>query len=158
MAVEGEENTGEPSFLLRVRRPKLTTAARTPPDEIRGWLRPGWDDPQKVVEPLESLNHVIPKAVLSRFDLRTILRVTALEHRSKRRQTWKDAELPAAMSVFDKLYALHGQMEREAERFDLVMGVGVLSWQQQEGNIYHPILRHRVQLVFNARSAGVRHR
>ncbi len=152
MAVEGEENTGEPSFLLRVRRPKLTTAP-TPPDEIRGWLRPGWDDPQKVVEPLESLNQRDPEG--ETFTVRfedDPARRTVLEHWLKRRQTWKDAELPAraAMSVFDKLYALHGQMEREAERFDLVMGVGVLSWQQQEGNIYHPILLQRVQLVFNA--------
>jgi len=152
MAVEGEENTGEPSFVLRVRRPRLTTAP-VPPDEIREWLRPGWDDPQKAVEPLESRNERDPEGqtITVRF-ADDPARRTALEHWLKRRQTWKDAELPAraAMSVFDKLYALHGQMEREAERFDLVIGDGVLSWQQQEGNIYHPILLQRVQLVFNA--------
>ena len=152
ISVDGEENTGEPPFVLRVRRPKLTTAP-TPPDDVRGWLRPGWDDPQKAVEPSQSQNERDPEGetITVRFE-DDPARSRGLEHWLKKRQTWREAELPAraAMSVFDKLYGLHGQMDRDAERFDLVIGDGVLSWEQQGGNIYHPILLQRVQLIFNA--------
>ena len=152
MAVEGEENTGERSCLLRVRRPRLTTAP-APPDEIREWLRPGWDDPEKSVELAEGRNgqRSDGETVTVRFEDDPGC-FTAFEAWLKKQRSWKEAELPAraAMSVFDKLYALHGRIEREAERFDLVIGDGILSWLQEEGNIYHPVLLQRVQLVFDA--------
>ena len=40
---EIEESGNEPAYVLRVRRPKLTTAP-TPPDELRDWLLAGWDE------------------------------------------------------------------------------------------------------------------
>lgn len=59
-------------------------------------------------------------------------------------------ERPArlAAKLFEKLYELHGQIEREAERVELVVGDGILSWRLPDGGIHHPVLLQRVQLEF----------
>lgn len=148
---EIENSVNDPAHLLRVRRPELTTAP-TPPNDLRDWLLAGWDDPFKNAEVSESRN--ISNANGETLTVRFTddhERPIALAGWLKKRDAWKVAELPAraAMVVFDKLYALHGTMEREGERYDLVVGDGILSWQQQEGNIYHPVLLQRVQLTFD---------
>jgi len=38
----------------------------------------------------------------------------------------------------------------EAERVELVLGDGILSWRRADGGIYHPILLQRLQLQFDA--------
>src|SRR5207253_8268860 len=48
------------------------------------------------------------------------------------------------------LYSLYGRIDREAERVELVLGDGILSWQRAEGGIFHPILLQRLQLQFDA--------
>jgi very-short-patch-repair endonuclease len=155
---EIEESGSEPTFVLRVRRPKLTTPP-TPPDELRDWLLSGWDDPFKNADVVEAKN-----VLDANGETLTIRfaddpgRPTALAGWLKRRDDWKEAELPAraAMAVFDKLYALHGTIEREGERYDLVVGDGILSWQQQDGSIYHPTLLQRVQLMFDPKKPEFR--
>ncbi|MCH9058182.1 MAG: hypothetical protein IIB55_06105, partial [Planctomycetes bacterium] len=70
------------------------------------------------------------------------------------RERWRNSELPArdAMKVFERLYELHGRLEREAERLDLVIGDGLLSWQRDEGSVFHPVLLQRVQLLFDPKT------
>lgn len=155
---EIEESGNQPAYLLRVRRPKLTTAP-TPPDELRDWLLAGWDDPFRNADVSESRNISDANGETQTVGFADDPgRPTALAGWIQKRDAWKEAELPAraAMIVFDKLYALHGTMEREGERYDLVVGDGVLSWQQQEGNIYHPILLQRVQLTFDPKKPEFR--
>ncbi|QRK05241.1 AAA family ATPase [Archangium violaceum] len=53
------------------------------------------------------------------------------------------------MRLFEQLYALHGRLEREGERLELVLGDGILSWRRPDGGVFHPILLQRVQLEFN---------
>jgi hypothetical protein len=80
-------------------------------------------------------------------------RVAAFEAWCKRREAWCQAELPArqALEEFNRLYSLHVLLAREAERFDLVLGDGILSWQLKDGAIYHPLALQRVQLVFDSK-------
>ena len=155
---EVDESVTEPAHLLRVRRPKLTTAP-APPDGLREWLLPGWDDPYRNAEVSESRN-------ISDADGETLTvrftddldRRTAFAGWIQKREAWKEAELPAraAMAIFDKLYVLRGTIEREGERFDLVVGDGILSWRQEDQNIYHPILLQRVQLTFDPKEPEFR--
>ena len=94
-----------------------------------------------------------PTARLLRLSSTTTRRaVAALDRWSAERDVWMDAELPAraAMAIFEKLYALHGRMAREAEGFELVVGDGILSRHQPDGSIFHPVLLRRAQLVFDA--------
>jgi len=147
---EGELASG---CLLRVRRPKLTPSPQ-PPEEVREWLRAGWDDPANDVQWFEYQNRIDEEGetITIGFDDEP-QRPVGLACWRQKRDAWREAEIPArrAMHVFERLYVLHGRLERESERFDLAVGDGLLSWQQQDGNIYHPLLIQRVQLVFDPR-------
>jgi len=37
------------------------------------------------------------------------------------------------MKIFESLYALYGRIDREAERVELVLGDGILSWRRADG-------------------------
>jgi hypothetical protein len=78
--------------------------------------------------------------------------MASLEHWKISRLEWVKTEIPAraTMKLFESLYALYGRIDREAERVDLVLGDGILSWRRPDGAIYHPILLQRLQLQFDA--------
>jgi hypothetical protein len=54
------------------------------------------------------------------------------------------------MTIFERLYALYANIERESERVELIFGDGILNWQRSTDNsIKHPILLQRVLLQFD---------
>jgi very-short-patch-repair endonuclease len=143
---------GGGSYVLKVQRPRLTRAPE-PPEEISGWLKDGWDDPlsafvlEETLE--ESGNGVGPK--IAKFSDDPV-RTASLERWQLLRNEWVKTEKPAraAMKIFETFYTLYGRIDREAERVELVLGDGILSWRRAEGGIYHPILLQRLQLQFDA--------
>jgi len=145
-----EEKTGD-DFVLKVRRPSPTHAP-TPPELIIEWLEAGWENPFGEAHIRESRNEIDSQGEtrLVRFDDDTH-RVQALQSWMARRIEWARNERPTrlAIRIFEKLYELHGQVEREAERVELVLGDGILSWLRPEGGVYHPVLLQRLQLEFN---------
>lgn len=78
-------------------------------------------------------------------------RPVAFEEWTARRRAWEDAERREreALKLFERLYALHGQIEREAEKIEIVVGDGVLTWRIESGGIRHPVLLKRVELQFD---------
>lgn len=146
---EGERT--EEDFVLTVRRPTLTRPP-TSPDVISPWLEQGWDDPFADIQVRESLNEAGKEgeARIVRFGDNPE-RPIALEKWRTRRNEWARNEKRAreAMKIFEQFYELHGRMEREAERVELVLGDGILSWRRPEGGISHPVLLQRLQLEFN---------
>jgi len=146
-----EESSGA-SYVLKVQRPRLTRAPE-PPEEIAAWLVYGWDDPSNgfsVEETLEeSDNGAEPRTVKFADDP---ARTASLERWRVLRDEWVKTEKPAraAMKIFETFYALYGRIDREAERVELVLGDGILSWRRADGGIYHPILLQRLQLQFDA--------
>jgi len=118
------------SFVLRVQRPALTSPP-PPPAEIGEWLEPGWDDPSHEVSLLESWpepeNQIESRAV--KF-ADSIARPLAFQRWKALRDDWARNEKPArvCMKIFETLYALYGRIDREAERVELVLGDGILSW------------------------------
>ncbi len=143
-------------FILKVRRPRLTDPPE-PPAEILPWLLPGWRqvdgkvlvqpsivDPEHTLEPDGEVRSL-------RFDA-SPQRQNSLERWKAERDTWADEERPArrAMTIFERLYALHAQLGREAERLELLLGDGLLHWQHESGlEVHHPVLLLRLQLSFN---------
>ena len=140
------------SYVLRVQRPRLT-AAPEPATEIVDWLEDGWDDPARATTVREGREESEKgqDARIEKFADDPI-RVTSFERWKLRREEWAKTEKPAraAMHLFESLYGLHGRIEREGERVELVLGDGILSWQRPEGAIFHPILLQRLQLQFDA--------
>lgn len=148
----GTADQADANSILRVRRPKLTQCP-TPPKSLVQWLHRGWEKPEEEkVRWIESLNETNRdgETVIIRFD-DDKERVAEQAKWTAIRQEWRANELPArkAMRVFDQMYELHGRIERESERLDLVVGDGLLSWQRDDGDIFHPLLIQRVQLLFD---------
>src|SRR2546429_646704 len=140
------------TFSLRVQRPQLTRPPE-PPNEIASWLEPGWDDPFNLVSVVESREE--PQANATTLTIQFSAdpaRVAALRSWAPLRDEWARTEKPArqAMRLFETFYSLYGRIDREAERVELVLGDGILSWQRAEGGIFHPILLQRLQLQFDA--------
>ena len=146
------EGDGAGEFLLKVQRPVLTRPPE-PPEIISNWLESGWDNPSEEIAIRETQSDSDEAAGprVTQFD-EDKARVAALQRWKLERDAWAKTEQPAraAMKIFETLYTLYGRIEREAERVELVLGDGILSWGRAEGNIYHPILLQRLQLQFNA--------
>src|SRR5713226_3890591 len=148
---QGTEDGGA-NYVLKVQRPRLNRAPEAP-EEIAAWLDDGWDDPSNALTLKQTLegseNRAEPKTVKFTDDPS---RATILERWQLLRNEWLKTEKPAraAMKLFESFYALYGRIDREAERVELVLGDGILSWRRAEGGIYHPILLQRLQLQFDA--------
>ncbi len=145
-------DTGGEGFVLKVQRPSLTRPPE-PPREIADWLEVGWDDPAVEIQ-VQQTRGETDRAGISHtvnFD-EDKARATALQRWKALHAEWAKSEKPAraAMRIFEALYTLYGRIDREAERVELVLGDGILSWKRAEGDIYHPILLQRLQLQFNA--------
>src|SRR5579863_7710505 len=140
------------NYVLKVQRPRLTRAPE-PPDEIAAWLEDGWDDPSHVFAVKQTLAEFRNRAEHSveKFP-DDPARTASLERWKLLRDDWVKTEKPAraAMKIFETFYSLYGRIDREAERVELVLGDGILSWRRADGGIYHPILLQRLQLQFDA--------
>jgi very-short-patch-repair endonuclease len=148
---EGDEATNIDDFILKVSRPKLTNPP-DPPKEIVLWLQPGWQqiDGKVIVE--SSVRSGTGNQMVTINFSDDPQRKRLLEEWKIRRDNWLESERPAraAYDIFDKLYALQSQIERESERIELMLGDGLLNWQPSNNfSIYHPVLLLRVQLRFD---------
>src|SRR5882757_1761357 len=149
----GEDSEpGGSNYVLKVQRPRLTRAPE-PPEEIAAWLEDGWDDPSSAfaVRPaLEESEISAAPTIVSFTD--DAARTASLERWKLLRDEWVKTEKPAraAMKIFEAFYTLYGRIDREAERVELILGDGILSWRRAEGGTFHPILLQRLQLQFNA--------
>jgi len=143
---------GGANHVLKVQRPRLTRPPE-PPEEVVAWLGEGWDDPWNALTVEEALeeseNSAQPKIVKFANDPS---RIANLERWKILREEWAKTEKPAraAMKIFEAFYELYGRIDREAERVEIILGDGILSWRRTEGDIYHPILLQRLQLQFDA--------
>ncbi|PWT86615.1 MAG: hypothetical protein C5B58_01120, partial [Acidobacteria bacterium] len=139
----------DPDFVLKIARPRLTSPP-SPPAALDGWLEANWEDPFKEVAPVESRKEASPGVGRVRFPADS-KRVVAFEQWKERRDRWAKDERPArtAMDIFEDFYELYGRVEREAERVEIVLGDGILSWGRPEGTVHHPILLQRLQLSFS---------
>lgn len=156
-ADDSQDAANEPDagVILRVRRANLTQCP-PPPESLRDWLHRGWEQPENdEVRCIESLNETDQEGetVIIRFE-DDLQRESDKVAWSALRKKWRTNELPArrAMRIFEQLYELHGRIERDSERLDLVVGDGLLSWQRTDGDIYHPLLIQRVQLIFDPKA------
>jgi hypothetical protein len=56
--------------------------------------------------------------------------------------------------IYQGLYEQRSILERDAERFELVIGDGLVNWRLPEGGVDHPLLLKRVELEFDAKNAA----
>lgn len=144
------ENTNG-DHVLRVQRPALSRPPE-PPAILSDWLERGWDKYPGQIKTLEFRNITddVGNPVVERFDDNPE-RTTALADWSSHRSAWVEAENPAreAMKVFEKLYELYGELEREEERYEIILGDGQLNWRCGDGGVNHPVLLQRLRFAFD---------
>ncbi|WP_337844169.1 hypothetical protein [Thermus sp.] len=149
LLAEGQEE--DPGVYLRVRRPKLS-APPEPPALLREWLEPGWEDPfsEPRLHPERSLPDVDGKSRVVRFE-EVRGGKEAWASWLEEWEVWARDERIArrAHDVYEKTYGLYGDLQRESERYELVLGNGILSWSGRWGSLYVPLLLVPVQLEFN---------
>jgi hypothetical protein len=140
----------EDLFILRVRRPKETPCPPLP-SLLRDWVRPGWQAIDGNAQKVETRNRSVDGATVTERFEDDASRVAAWHAWLKKREAWVVAEQPvrSTMRVFQKLFELRGRLEREAERFQLVLGDGFLKTQDALGYIDHPLLLQKVELQFD---------
>jgi predicted transport protein/very-short-patch-repair endonuclease/DNA polymerase III delta prime subunit len=147
---ETEDKT-EDDFIIRVRRPKITAVPK-PPEQIVEWLEKGWDDPEQEIKIAQTREEVDEngEAHLIRFD-EDPKRMRAFENWQRKRKEWANNEIPArqATKIFERFYDLYGWLQKESERYELVIGDGILNWRCPNISIHHPVLLQRVQLEFD---------
>lgn len=139
-----------PDAILRVSKPAIT-APPAAPAGLAPWLR-GADDPTRDLRVADTRVLKLPDGdeQTEAFADDPALSV-AFEAYQRVWQAWAEHERPArqALRVFEKLYALHGQLEREGERLELVLGDGLLHWRRTDGSVHHPVLALRLSLSFD---------
>jgi very-short-patch-repair endonuclease len=155
VAPDDDDDARSAEPLLRVRRPILTKAP-APPEVLSDWVQKGWERPDGKIAVWGVRNRRTRggKLVADRFG-DEVARTRALSTWTRTWKQWSEVERPAraAMRVFETLYALHADIEREGERIELVLGDGRLRMAAGSGDgkllIDHPVLLQRVDLVFD---------
>ncbi|MCW3098349.1 MAG: Protein of unknown function (DUF559)/UvrD/REP helicase [Chthonomonadaceae bacterium] len=140
---------GDADLLLRVGRPEITSCP-TPPEDLLPWLEPGWENPDAEAAIKPQRTSLLPDGVpvVTRFDSDETRSDRALLWQEQRR-AWQITERPAraVMALFQRLYEVYGQLQREGERLELAIGEGILNW-RTSANLHHPVLLQRLQLEF----------
>ena len=141
-------------FLFKVTSVK-TSEPPTPPIEIVSWLREGWQKIDGEVEVEEALTFQDSQdssdvPVIERFEDNT-RRIALLDKWSEKHALWSQTErlVREAKNLYERLYTIYGQLQRESESQEIVFGDGVLEWFRPEGRIHHPVLIQRLQLEFD---------
>lgn len=141
------ENEVGDDFILQVTRPRLTDVP-LPPREILPWLQDGWQSIDGHALIRSSLTDA--HGCVSSFADDPRREALFAEWKSKREQ-WVTTERPArqTMALYEKLYGVYAELEREGERFELILGDGRLHWQTASGVLIdYPLLHRRLQLQF----------
>lgn len=138
-------------FIMKVSRPRLTEPP-SPPDPIFAWLEPGWESVDGKAQVKDSIigHDAQEQEIEIRFD-DDEQRVELLFKWQEERDEWVSTEKPAraAFKIFERLYELYGQIQRESERLEVVLGDGILVWRRPEGGVRHPVLLQRLELEFD---------
>ena len=142
----------EADFALRATRPRLTRCPE-PPEPLRAWLRRGWDDPKRTADVMPEqtrvAEHPEEPPEIERFG-DDPERVEAWEAWNATREAWAEVEKPArdAMHIFQRLYELHGRLDREREQFEVYAGDAILRWDTQSGLNHQPLVLQAMRLDF----------
>lgn len=141
--------TGD-DFSFSLKRPNCHLCP-LPPAVIADWLKPGWESPDDYSEHFDQ--RTMPDAEgrpqTIRFD-QARERVSSWHDWTALRDSWVNTERPvrAAFRIWERLFALHSQLQREGEAYELVLGDGIFD----SHGLHHPILLRPVELEFESQT------
>lgn len=148
----------EEGVWLSVRKPKLS-ACPNPPQILSEWLLPNWSEfGVTKIDPIPLISKEDQQGTrLERFE-EDGQRVEALAKWLDIRSQWAEAERPNRIldALWNDIFAVYNDLKREAEKFDLMLGSGILSLKNLEVTIYHPVVMRQVTLDYEPVSGEFR--
>lgn len=137
--------------LLRVLRPQETLCPKHP-KELDGWLESGWDNISNQPKALFAKNSIVKDQTITESFDDSKERIALFDKWLGQREAWANAERPVreAIGLFSNFFTLYGQLQREAEKYQLYIGDGHLVWDSAIESVDHPILIKKVELEFNS--------
>jgi very-short-patch-repair endonuclease len=136
-------------FVLKVRRVDLGPPP-LPPDTLLGWILEGWEDPRREPQQIASRPRSDSDSELELFESHGD-RPVEFDRWLAAWRAWAVTAIAAyeVNLVFNVLFDIRADMEREAERHELVLGDGLLNWYRPSGGIHFPVLLQRLQLEYD---------
>jgi very-short-patch-repair endonuclease len=136
-------------FVLKVHRADVPEPPALP-ELLAGWIVEGWEDPRQRPVTVASRPTSTGNDELFEGDPQ---RPTGFEDWAAQWETWAAAARAAyeVNLVFNWLFDVQADMEREAERHELVLGDGLLNWYRPSGGVNFPVLLQRLQIEYDAR-------
>lgn len=133
--------------LLKVGRAKLVAPPRLP-EILIDWMDANWKTQQDPI-PFEQREVTIDGAVKIEYFSESSDRVAAFDGWIPSFRNWSsdDQSARAALKLFEKLYEVHGILQRENELWELAIGDGFLF--HNSSQVDHPLLNHTLQLDFD---------
>jgi hypothetical protein len=138
--------------VLRVRRPVLTVCPLLP-ENLKRWVIRGWEQPTdepRHLDTLPALEGEEDEAFDSDGE-----RVAAWNAWLTDWRRWSPvARIERQVErIYQRLYDQHSVLERDGERYELLVGDGIASWSLPEGPVAHPVLLKSLELIFDAAKA-----
>lgn len=135
----------DPGFLLRVRRPELQPPPEPPVDLLK-WVHAGWDTPEGDAtwdeireDPSDGTEELSPGDAQRLSEWRS----EWIDWADRSRVDYRVSDL------FQWLWGVHADTEREGESLEFVLGEGHLTWRRSDAEANHPILLQRVELEYD---------
>lgn len=146
-----ENNVTEDGAWLKIIRPVLTDCPK-PPEVLDGWLTDDWKNISTNDIAIKPQVEIIlgGDTSIEKFEDLPDRGIAFSVWKLKRAQ-WRDRELPAreVAKVWDKIFSLHNELNRDGESWELMLGDGHFSYVNSQLNAYHPVVLRKVELRFN---------
>lgn len=142
----------QPDQFLIVQRAELREAPN-PVVLLRPWIEGDWRKPQSKLSLRESIPRPEPAEAEGFLKIEDHPQVQqAWRMYSSEWADWAVAEVPARESrrIYETLYDLRAQFQREPEVYELFVADGVVAWRLNGTDVFHPVMLQRVELVFTA--------
>ncbi len=153
-AFSENKDASEDDLILSVTKAEVAPCPALPKSLV-GWLNSGWDDPSCKAVPMDKHETPTDDPENPEIELFTDDPVRRADYGVwlSLRDTWQKDALPAynARKLYDRLYALYSELEREKDRLELMLGDGIFETTLEDGTkICHPLVIERATLVFNS--------
>lgn len=143
--------------ILSVRRPDdFYSQCPKPPKVLDDWLQAGWDNPRK--EPAIVETKIVPSKPGSGTDVPDLEFFESSDNRVRAYNEWKlkrdewayqYRKHSNARTLFDNLFLMHQELERDSDTIELVVGEGLFI--AKNPKIEHPIITKQLKTEYDAR-------
>ncbi|MCX4964072.1 hypothetical protein OHA98_04400 [Streptomyces sp. NBC_00654] len=137
------------------------------PDSLDGWVEPTFClDPDEGDPPLAEEGPTVglvpvadewgppPEETRRREEAGDVLRAYGTWLDRWRRWAAREREERPLRELYDRMYAWHQRLAREDDQTELVLGVGLLTWEDSDGAAVHRhLFTHRVETSVDRRTA-----